>query len=678
MSPTDATAPDSAGLAAPSREEQVRRAENVDHRGRLLAADGTPLKASLARALRREKLRAFALVAPLLLFVLITFVAPIADMLLRSVDNSIVPTTVPRVVEAIEEYDPESGEAPGEAAFRALYFDMFLAAEAKEHTKLGSRLNYQTSGMSSLFRATGREIDEFGAMVEASGGGSSAGSASNSRLGGLFGSQGGGSSDTDEPKVEPKPFLDLFEDMDERWDEAGYWSTLMLAGSEDEASGLLDTARARLAAMNDDGFAGSLDDLAISARAAELLPATAEAYADFVAYAALVEGDDPREEEPWEAVHTALAIDLEDQAVRDAIAGYDGPGASLLKETAAQADDLLAVEIERGFLTADEDWGDPDVWRTIKNYSGHYTAGYFLNALDYEYGTDGIEKVPEFEQIYLLLFWRTLVLSVTITASCLLLGYPVAWLLANLPMRTSNLLLILVLLPFWTSLLVRTSSWIVLLQDQGVINDLLTWFYSTWVGQAFDLIYTPLANLLVLLLNIALVPILAVYGAVAALATGSWTTDLWAFGWVDFGFDRLDMMFNEVGTVVAMTHILLPFMILPLYSVMKTIPPSYLRAAKSLGATNTVAFWRVYFPLSVPGIGAGSILVFILAIGYYITPELVGGTSGIFISNRIAYHVSTSLNWGLAAALGSLLLIAVLALYWLYDRIVGIDNVKLG
>jgi len=142
--------------------------------------------------------------------------------------------------------------------------------------------------------------------------------------------------------------------------------------------------------------------------------------------------------------------------------------------------------------------------------------------------------------------------------------------------------------------------------------------------------------------------------------------------------NRLQMMFNQTGTIVAMTHILLPFMILPLYSVMKTIPPSYVRAAKSLGATDWTAFWRVYFPNTVPGIGAGSILVFILAIGYYITPELVGGTSGVFISNRIAYHISSSLNWGLAAALGVILLVVVLGLYWCYDKIVGIDNVKLG
>ena len=139
------------------------------------------------------------------------------------------------------------------------------------------------------------------------------------------------------------------------------------------------------------------------------------------------------------------------------------------------------------------------------------------------------------------------------------------------------------------------------------------------------------------------------------------------------------MIYNATGTVIAMTHILLPFMILPIYSVMKTIPPSYMRAARSLGATSFTAFWRVYFPNTVPGIGAGAILVFILAIGYYITPELVGGTSGTFISNRIAYHISASLNWGLAAALGTILLVAVLALVLASTtRLVGVDNMKLG
>jgi len=215
-------------------------------------------------------------------------------------------------------------------------------------------------------------------------------------------------------------------------------------------------------------------------------------------------------------------------------------------------------------------------------------------------------------------------MSMFITVCCILLGYPIAYLLATLPTRTSNLLMILVLLPFWTSLLVRTSAWKVLLQQQGVINNTLVW--------------------------------LGIIG--------------------DDG--RLALINNNTGTIITMTHILLPFMILPLFSVMKTISPSYVRAAKSMGATDWTAFRRVFFPNTIPGIGAGSILVFILSIGYYITPELVGGTSGVFISNQIAYHISKSLNWGLAAALGSILLGAVLILYWAYDRIVGIDNVKLG
>ncbi|MEM7496982.1 MAG: ABC transporter permease [Pseudomonadota bacterium] len=580
MSPTDATADGS--LAPDTPAEQAAKAENTDSRGRLLAADGTPLKASLARALRREKIRAFMLVSPLLFFILITFVAPIVDMLLRSVDNEIVPDTIPRVVDTLADWEPADG-APGEDAFRALYFDLFLAAEAKEHTRLGSRLNYEESGMSSLFRSSGRDVDDIGEVYQ-----------------------------------EP------LEEISADWDEASYWYRLMAAGEGREAAdAVAETARKRLRTMTDEPFVGETD-FAPAAEIAEILPQTAVAYSDFAMYASLIDADDIREEEPWEAVHAALAIDLQRSGAAEAIGRYDGPGAPLLKETVAALDTIPPVDLKGQLIKSDEDWGATATWETIKAYSGAYTAGYFLAAVDMQRTAEGIELKPADEQIYLLLFWRTLVLSVTITVSTLLLGYPIAFLLANLPMRVSNLLLILVLLPFWTSLLVRTSSWIVLLQQQGVINDTLV--------------------------------------AIGLVADDA----------------RLEMMFNEVGTVVAMTHILLPFMILPLYSVMKTINPSYLRAAKSLGATDFTAFWRVYFPLSVPGIGAGAILVFILAIGYYITPELVGGTSGIFISNRIAYHISSSLNWGLAAALGVILLGAVLILYYAYDRIVGIDNVKLG
>ena len=276
------------------------------------------------------------------------------------------------------------------------------------------------------------------------------------------------------------------------------------------------------------------------------------------------------------------------------------------------------------FEKMNKKWSDPAVWQTIQQFSNKYTDGYFLAAADLTRTSSGIEEVPEDQRIYYTLLLRTLSMSVTITFMCILLGYPVAFLLATLPLRSSNVLMILVLLPFWTSLLVRTSAWKVLLQNQGVINDFLVW--------------------------------------IGIVADGN----------------RLELINNVTGTVIAMTHILLPFMILPLFSVMKTIPPTYMRAAKSMGANDFTAFRRVYFPQSIPGIGAGSILVFILSIGYYITPEIVGGTKGVFISNRIAYHISSSLNWGLGAALGAILLVVVLALYWLYDKFVGIDNVKLG
>ncbi|PZQ49446.1 MAG: ABC transporter permease [Rhodovulum sulfidophilum] len=412
----------------------------------MLAADGTPLKTSLRRAMRAQKGRALMLVAPLLIFVLVSFLLPIGDMLFRSVENEIVPNTLPKTVVALGDWDSAGQELPGEPVFAALHDDLTVAVENKTNTRLGQRLNYENSGMSSLMRGVVRDLRRM---------------------------------DPDQPFKEQ-------------------------------------------------------------------------------------------------------------------------------------------------FVEADPKWGDLNTWRTIKTFSGPFTSGYLLNAVDLQRTPDGVAVKPAGERIYVTLFLRTLLMSLAITFTCFLLGYPIAYLLATLPLRTSNLLMILVLLPFWTSLLVRTASWKVLLQQQGVINDLLVW--SGLISNA----------------------------------------------------NRLVMINNATGTIITMTHILLPFMILPLFSVMKGIKPSYVRAAKSLGANDWTAFWRVYFPQSVPGVGAGAILTFILAIGYYITPELVGGTSGVFISNRIAYHISTSLNWGLAAALATLLLVVVLALYWTYDRIVGIDNVKLG
>ncbi len=523
-----------------------------DVAGNVVAADGRPLKASLNRALRRQKMRALLLIAPLLLFILITFIWPIAQMLFRSVENQLVGEVLPTTVIELVEWDANSGEPPSQEVFYALAQDMVSAVERKEHTKLGSRLNYEQSGISSLFRKSGRKVDEIGEV-----------------------------------------YTDQFVDLDPRWEDPAVWANLLGASGQ----------------MAEDAY--QMSDQAFTD-----LPRTAASYQSFARTIAEEDGDDPREEEPWNTVYLALYTDL--------VNGATVPGNELVEMASAAVSSFETENVRASFADIEEDWLDPDVWKTIQTYSSDYTNGYFLNSIDRQKTDGGSEWRPDDQQIYLTLFWRTMVMSFIITCSCILLGYPVAWLLANLPMRTANVLMILVLLPFWTSLLVRTSAWKVLLQQQGVINETLVWL-----------------------------------GLVA--------TD-----------DRLALINNATGTVIAMTHILLPFMILPLYSVMKTIPPSYLRAAKSLGATNWTAFWRVYFPQSVPGIGAGSILVFILSIGYYITPEIVGGTKGVFISNRIAYHISSSLNWGLAAALGSILLAVVLIFYWMYDRIVGIDNVKLG
>ncbi|MDC1172034.1 ABC transporter permease [Alphaproteobacteria bacterium] len=277
------------------------------------------------------------------------------------------------------------------------------------------------------------------------------------------------------------------------------------------------------------------------------------------------------------------------------------------------------------FIKFDKRWANKNTWHTIKRIGKRYTGVQYLAALDLKVGSDGnIIPQPEDRQIYVQIFARTFWISLLVTITCLVLAYPVSYLLATLPLRISNLLMVMVLLPFWTSLLVRTTSWIVLLQRNGVVNDIIVWL-----------------------------------------------------GIIDDDA-RIQMVYNQTGTLIAMTQILLPFMILPLYSVMKTISPSYMKAARSLGAAPAEAFVRVYIPQTVPGIGAGCLLVFILSIGYYITPALVGGQSGQLISNFIAYHMKSSLNWGLAAALGTLLLFAVLALYWLYNKIVGIDNMKLG
>ncbi len=209
---------------------------------------------------------------------------------------------------------------------------------------------------------------------------------------------------------------------------------------------------------------------------------------------------------------------------------------------------------------------------------------------------------------------RTFEISAIVTLCCLLLAYPLAYWLSTLPARKANVLMILVLVPFWTSILVRVAAWIVLLQREGLVNQSLL---------ALSIVDEPLT-----------------------------------------------LLFNRTGVIISMVHILLPFMILPLYSVMKSVPPTYLRAAVSLGSPPLAAFFRVYLPQTWPGIGAGGLLVFILAIGYYVTPALLGGADDQMLSYYIAQYTNVDVNWGMACALGTVLLTATLVLYAVYRRVV--------
>ena len=332
---------------------------------------------------------------------------------------------------------------------------------------------------------------------------------------------------------------------------------------------------------------------------------------------------------PPEEAYAALVKDLTKmQAERlTGIAGtrinYTVPGSISLFKAGARAAKDMQPPFKEALIAVDAEWARPALWRGMEGASSTLTTDFYKVGTDNKLGDDGWERGTDKDRIYVYLFSKTFLVSGIITVICLILAFPVAHLLAVLPMSKSSLLMIMVLLPFWTSLLVRTTSWIALLQEQGILNDLLVW---------------------------------------AGLVSDD---------------NRLAAMYNMTGTIVAMTHVLLPFMILPLYSVMRVIPPSYARAARSLGATSWTTFRRVYVPQTLPGIAAGSLLVFILAVGYYITPALVGGADGQLISNLISFHMTKS-NWSLAAALAAMLLAAILLLYWLYDRLIGIDRLKLG
>ena len=529
----------------------------------ILTADGIPLRVSLKRSMRRSKLRALILVLPAFLFLLIVFILPIGNLLTRSVDDSMVNYQLPLTFSLIENWDRQS--LPEEVLFEAFYRDFTTVNKFFIANNAGASVDSSDAGWWLKIPAKG-------------------------------------------------PYMDAIVNINPKWGEVDTWYPLKQ---------LVDDAHKY------DGTKAAKNKIqrATFDLCSELTPLTNARCSKL--FAALEKWDG--ESVPGEPLFAAIYKDL--NSAQKIMTGksstrmnYEKPGwKGLVRKSARAFKKFDGPPYQEAFIKADGRWSEVGFWQSLVLMKDPRTMGYYLNSFDRRFDVDkNITLQPEERRVYVMLWWRTMLISLIVTVGCLLLAYPVAHLLATLPLRYSNLLMICVLMPFWTSLLVRIVAWMVMLQQQGVINDALVWAHLL-----------PDEN-------------------------------------------RLPMMYNFTGTVIVMIQILLPFMILPIYSVMKTIPPSYMRAAQNLGAPPSLAFLRVYMPQTLPGIGAGVILVFIVAIGYYITPDLVGGKDGKMIGNMIAYHMQKSLNWGLAAAMGTVLLGAILVLYWIYDKLVGIDNLKMG
>ncbi|RLM03441.1 polyamine ABC transporter substrate-binding protein [Gibbsiella quercinecans] len=272
-------------------------------------------------------------------------------------------------------------------------------------------------------------------------------------------------------------------------------------------------------------------------------------------------------------------------------------------------------DVKGTLIKALPQWGELSTWHALQRAAAPVTPYYLLAVFDRKVNIDNgsIETLPADQALYVNVLLRTLWMATVVTLLCVGFGYPLAYWLSKQPTGRANVLMILVLLPFWTSLIVRTASWIVLLQSGGLINRALL---------GLNIIDHPLT-----------------------------------------------LVFNRIGVYISMTHILMPFIVLPLYAVMKGISPNYVRAAISLGAHPFSAFWRVYVPQTYAGVTAGALLVFMMAIGYYVTPALLGGPEDQMVSYFVAFFTNTTMNWGMAAALGTQLLVIVMLLYVVYIRV---------
>lgn len=302
---------------------------------------------------------------------------------------------------------------------------------------------------------------------------------------------------------------------------------------------------------------------------------------------------------------------------------YQSDMRSLLMRSARSLPEQAPAAWKPALIELDARWGEHETWRLMQRATRTPTPDYLLEAVDAKVDASGsVVAGDEQGSVYLQSFGRTVWISTLVTLLCLVLAYPVAWRLATLPPERSAKLLLLVIIPFWTSLLVRVTAWYVMLQPSGIVNSVL---------QSLSMISEP-----------------------------------------------MPLIFNRIGVLVGMTHVLLPYMILAIYSVMKNVPPTYMRAAQSLGAHPVLAFIRVYMPQTLPGVGAGCFLVFVIALGYYITPALLGGAGDEMISQLIAQQTNEMLNWGLAGALSAYLLVFTVAFYLIFNRLVGIDRLRLG
>ena len=339
-----------------------------------------------------------------------------------------------------------------------------------------------------------------------------------------------------------------------------------------------------------------------------LLPRSAEVLADW-----------DRKSPPTMPMQTAMMEDLkavdDDQALGDMVRRLNSARSgfrTLMGKTTSALDDTANPPAD--LVSIDKRWEKPEFWLAIADALSPLTDRNLLAAVDLGRNAAGdIEHLPADQSVNRVILVRTFWIAALVTFACACIGLPYAMIAASLAGWKRDLMLAAVLLPLWTSLLVRTAAWFILLQEKGLINDLLL---------TLGLIDTP-----------------------------------------------LPLIFNRTGVIIAMTHVLLPFMVLPIYSVLITVPKNLMPAAASLGAPPWRAFLRVLLPLSLRGVASGSLLVFISAIGYYITPALIGGPGDQMISSIIAFYATGSANWGMAGALGVVLLVATLLLYSVYARL---------